>query len=216
MRINFYREFKNTVQNNAEKIAVYDGERSISFGDLNLIETKYASAFFNVSKQAYDKPVGVFLPKCIESIAADLAIIHTGNIYMNLDVKYPVERLRNIFNVNQMGLISAINHTYYDDYMNLPSMAFAIAVFIFFYAVFQDASFGNKIDSLIRHMGKNTMAIYLLHFPLLYGIQEAHISPNVSPVYSLGVLVEVTIIFMILYGVSLIWERIPLLNRIIH
>ena len=101
MRINFYREFKNTVQNNAEKIAVYDGERSISFGDLNLIETKYASALFNVSKQAYDKPVGVFLPKCIESIAADLAIIHTGNIYMNLDVKYPVERLRNIFNVIQ-------------------------------------------------------------------------------------------------------------------
>ena len=101
MRINFYREFRNTVQNNAEKIAVYDGERSISFGDLNLLETKYASALFNVSKQAYNKPVGVFLPKCIESIAADLAIIHTGNIYMNLDVKYPVERLRNIFNVIQ-------------------------------------------------------------------------------------------------------------------
>lgn len=101
MRINFYREFKNTVQNNAEKIAVYDGERSISFGDLNILETKYASALFNVSKQAYDKPVGVFLPKCIESIAADLAIIHNGNIYMNLDVKYPVERLRNIFNVIQ-------------------------------------------------------------------------------------------------------------------
>lgn len=105
MRINFYREFKNTVQNNAEKIAVYDGERSISFGDLNLLETKYASALFNVSKQAYNKPAGVFLPKCIESIAADLAIIHTGNIYMNLDVKYPVERLRNIFNVIQPACI---------------------------------------------------------------------------------------------------------------
>lgn len=101
MRINFYREFIKTVQNNSGKIAVYDGERSISFGDLNILETKYAVSLYAASKQAYDKPIGVFLPKCIESIAADVAVIHTGNIYMNLDVKYPVERLRNIFKVIQ-------------------------------------------------------------------------------------------------------------------
>jgi len=39
----------------------------------------------------------MFMPKCIESAQADLAITYSGNTYMNLDVKNPAERLGNIF-----------------------------------------------------------------------------------------------------------------------
>jgi amino acid adenylation domain-containing protein len=42
------------------------------------------------------KVVAVFLEKGIHSVVADLAALYIGNAYMNLDVKSPPQRLRNI------------------------------------------------------------------------------------------------------------------------
>jgi amino acid adenylation domain-containing protein len=39
------------------------------------------------------------LPKSIEAIVADIAVSYSGNIYMNLDIKTPVERIKNIISV---------------------------------------------------------------------------------------------------------------------
>lgn len=38
----------------------------------------------------------MFLPKSIESIIADIGIVYSGNAYMNLDIKTPLERISNI------------------------------------------------------------------------------------------------------------------------
>lgn len=105
MHYNFYNEFANTVKNNPQKVAVYDGDVSVTFSQLHEREKKIAECVYNVIRGKNKKPVGVFLPKCIDSIAADIAIIHTGNFYMNLDVKYPEERLRNIFLIIQPSCI---------------------------------------------------------------------------------------------------------------
>ena len=42
------------------------------------------------------KPVAVFLPKSIELVYTDLGIAYSGNPFMNLDIKTPMERIRNI------------------------------------------------------------------------------------------------------------------------
>lgn len=105
MHYNFYKEFANTVKNNPQKVAVYDGDVSVTFSQLHEREKKIAECVYNIIRGKNKKPVGVFLPKSIDSIAADIAIIHTGNFYMNLDVKYPEERLRNIFLIIQPSCI---------------------------------------------------------------------------------------------------------------
>ena len=49
--------------------------------------------------------IAVYLPKSIDSIAVDIAIIYSGNAYMNLDLKQPAQRTINIFALIQPALI---------------------------------------------------------------------------------------------------------------
>lgn len=105
MQINFYNEFADTVRNNPQKTAVYDGDVSVTFSQLHERELKIASCIDCAVAGKTKTPVGVLLPKCADSVAADIGIIHTGNFYMNLDVKYPEERLGNIFKVVQPSCI---------------------------------------------------------------------------------------------------------------
>ena len=105
MRINLYNEFSNTVKNNSQKVAVYDGDAYVSFAQLQERELKIAECICMSNGSKIKTPIGVFLPKCVDSIAADIGIIHSGNFYMNLDVKYPEERLSNIFKVVQPSCI---------------------------------------------------------------------------------------------------------------
>lgn len=105
MRINFYNEFAKTVQNNPQKVSVYDGDVSLTFAQLHERERRIAESIHIAIGGKSKTPVGVFLPKCVDSIAADIGIIHTGNFYMNLDVKYPEERLGNIFKIVQPSCV---------------------------------------------------------------------------------------------------------------
>ncbi len=95
MRTSLIQFFETTVKANTDSIAIRDGEMSVSFGELKTQEAKYAdwlAATYRVTR----RPIAVFLPKCVHTIAADLAIIHSGNAYMNMDVKTPPERLTNV------------------------------------------------------------------------------------------------------------------------
>lgn len=105
MHYNFYNEFASTAMSNAQKIAIYDGDLSVTFAQLKERELRLASCIDKVTGGKSKTPVGVFLPKCVDAIAADIGIIHTGNFYMNLDVKYPEERLKNIFQIIQPSCI---------------------------------------------------------------------------------------------------------------
>lgn len=78
-----------------DSVAVVDGDKRLSFGDLRVAETKIAD-WLAATYKATRQPVAVFLPKCAHAIVADLAIIHSGNAYMNMDVKTPPERLANV------------------------------------------------------------------------------------------------------------------------
>ena len=95
--IQFFLERTNGCSDN---VAVVDGDNRLSFGELRAAETKIADWLAATYKTTH-RPVAVFLPKCIHTIAADLAIIHSGNAYMNMDVKTPPERLTNVLNQAQ-------------------------------------------------------------------------------------------------------------------
>lgn len=96
MKINLIEYFVETARRFSERNAIIDGERKVSFDELDVLARRTAGVIIE-GIQCKNRPVAVFLPKCVEALQADLAITYSGNAYMNLDIKNPAERLGNIF-----------------------------------------------------------------------------------------------------------------------
>ena len=78
-----------------DKVAVIDGDTRLTFAELESRAKRFA-AILLARADALNQPVAVYLPKCADTVVADLAILYSGNIYSNLDVKSPPQRLKNI------------------------------------------------------------------------------------------------------------------------
>ena len=105
MRVNWYNVFQQAAKAEPDLVVVRDGERCVTFAQLLEAETSLAKKIMAIVGDVRCRPVAVFLPKCAETIIADTAIIHTGNAYMNMDVKTPPERLTNVLKTAQPLLV---------------------------------------------------------------------------------------------------------------
>ena len=104
MRIHLIQLFEETVSKYPQKTAVIDKDRSVTFSDLRqkAIETAATIALKDIPQ---NKPIGVFLDKSVESVYADLGILYAGDFYMNLDIKTPAERIKNILQLVEPAAI---------------------------------------------------------------------------------------------------------------
>ena len=108
MKINLIEYFVETVARHGERTALVDGDRRVSFKELDARSRQLAQEIINTC-QCKNKPVAMFMPKCVEAAVTDLAITYSGNAYMNLDVKNPAERLGNIFALIQPAAVITNN-----------------------------------------------------------------------------------------------------------
>jgi amino acid adenylation domain-containing protein len=108
IKINLIEYFESTIKKYADKIAVWDKDRHITFASLENYSKSLAWKIFQ-DKKIIKKPIAVYLNKSIESVCSDMAIIYSGNFYMNLDVKTPVERIKNILELIQPAAIITNN-----------------------------------------------------------------------------------------------------------
>lgn len=88
--------FEETVEKHPEKVAVQHKEESISFALLKKKSQGIACHIVTGLRGMKNRPVAVLLDKSIDLVAADLAVMYSCNIFMNLDVKTPALRLENI------------------------------------------------------------------------------------------------------------------------
>lgn len=95
MKTNLIQFFLNSLDGCLDRTAVVDGEARVTYGDLHAAEAKVAD-WLATTYRTTRRPVAVFLPKCANAVIADLSIVHSGNAYMNMDVKTPPERLANV------------------------------------------------------------------------------------------------------------------------
>ena len=104
MRIHLIQLFEETARKFPEKTAVIDKDRTISFDDL---QKKAMLTGARIAQEGIpqNKPIGVFLDKSIESVYADLGILYAGDFYMNLDIKTPAERIKNIIQLVEPAAI---------------------------------------------------------------------------------------------------------------
>ena len=98
IKINISEYFLETVSRFPDKIAVKEGNETITFSDLYKRANKIAQSILGNCDKV-NQPIGVFLPKSINAVAADMGVTLSGNAYMNMDVKNPEERLFNILSV---------------------------------------------------------------------------------------------------------------------
>ena len=104
MKINLIELFEETVKCYPQKVAVIDKDREITFSALHQQSLQLASRLISMGI-GQNKPVGVFLDKSIESVYANLGILYAGDFYMNLDIKTPAERIRNIIQLVEPAAI---------------------------------------------------------------------------------------------------------------
>jgi amino acid adenylation domain-containing protein len=104
MKVSLIELFEETVGKYPEKTAVIDKDRTISFADLRGLALQTATTIVGLDI-SQNKPIGVFLDKSIESVYADLGILYAGDFYMNLDIKTPAERIKNIIQLIEPAAI---------------------------------------------------------------------------------------------------------------
>ena len=95
MKKNILEYFLESIEKFPNKTAIIEGDKSITFSDLNKKSKTLANVFISKTNKI-NEPIAVFLPKTIDSVIADIAITYSSNIYMNLDIKTPKERIKNI------------------------------------------------------------------------------------------------------------------------
>jgi amino acid adenylation domain-containing protein len=96
MLINVLEYFeKNTLRRFHDKKVIVDNETSYTVKDIERLSKRLASVIIK-SGVSRNRPVAVFLPKGANVVIADLGIMYSGNIYVNLDVKSPGQRLKNL------------------------------------------------------------------------------------------------------------------------
>lgn len=100
MYINLIEYFQKTVMTEGSRIAVIDGDRNICYNSLDSKARAVAKVLVKRCS-CKNRPVALFLPKSIESVYCDIAITYSGNAYMNLDIKNPLERIGNILSLIQ-------------------------------------------------------------------------------------------------------------------
>lgn len=83
------------VAKNGSKLAVTDKNGSVSYSEIREKALQIASA---IGTDYKNQPIAVFLPKSIDCVTSFMAVLYTGNFYVPLDVKSPVERLSALIN----------------------------------------------------------------------------------------------------------------------
>ena len=96
MRITFLDYFEKTVLEKTSLCAVIHNDKAITFGELRERALWFAMRVAETVNSAVNSPIAVFLPKEIDTVAADIGIMYAAAPFMNLDVKTPKERISNI------------------------------------------------------------------------------------------------------------------------
>ncbi len=96
MQLNIVEYFENGAARHCrDRIAIVDKDRSFTFAELECRARQCAARIIQRA-DVLREPVAVILPKSAEVIFADLGIVYSGNIYVNLDVQSPAQRIRGV------------------------------------------------------------------------------------------------------------------------
>ncbi|WP_066258427.1 amino acid adenylation domain-containing protein [Neobacillus drentensis] len=109
MKINALEYLRETVIKYPNKPAIIDGERSITFHELDL-KSKWLGFIIETKTKKRNQPIGVFLPKGLEAIVSFMGALYSRNFYVPMDVKSPETRINAILSNLNPSIIVTNKH----------------------------------------------------------------------------------------------------------
>lgn len=89
--------FERSAKLHHGKIAVKDSEYAYTYGQLQKMAMRIASALdTKISGRVERYPIIIFIDKGAKCLAAILGVLYSGNVYVPVDIKTPKDRLSNI------------------------------------------------------------------------------------------------------------------------
>ena len=82
-----------------EKTALVDENRLLSYKSYLNEAKRVGSALVGLHKEKYSRPIIVFVDRRVDTIIAFMGVLYSGNFYVPIDSKTPLERLRGIVNI---------------------------------------------------------------------------------------------------------------------
>ena len=90
---------KDTAEKYPNKIALVDEHRELTFRELDEEARKIASEIEKQCGKIKNRPIAVYMEKCVDCVVAFLGIAYSGNFYSPIDTKSPVDRIDRILAV---------------------------------------------------------------------------------------------------------------------
>lgn len=98
MKKNLIEYLVDIVNLKENSIAIVENENEINFRQLYESICSLGNCIINKS-DILNKPIAIYLPKSINCVVADLGVMISGNAYLNLDIKSPIQRIKNILDL---------------------------------------------------------------------------------------------------------------------
>ncbi len=105
MKKNLIDYFEDTVEKYSEKVCVVGKDQSITFRELRTSSKQIAGNILRYTNFSKNAPIAIFLPKGISVYEMNIACMYSGNIFMNLDIKTPMARIKNVIDLIRPALI---------------------------------------------------------------------------------------------------------------
>ena len=96
---------ENTEKEFGHKIAIKEPDQEMTYSDLL---DKARNIGFNLNRALSGKrnvPIGIFIEKGCDCLAAILGVVYSGNCYVPMDIKTPKDRLESILDTMGSDLV---------------------------------------------------------------------------------------------------------------
>ena len=148
MQINVLEYFETrTLGRFPDKTVIVDNDATYTVKDVERLSKRVAGVIIRAGGFTR-RPIAVYLPKGAYVVFADLGIMYSGNIYVNLDIKSPSQRLKNLLeNIRPALTITTRNLA---DSLDKSGLEFGQMITVED-AISEDALYDN--DEILRRLG---------------------------------------------------------------
>lgn len=108
---------KNSAKRFPDKVAFRDGEKEITFSELDRNARLLASNINCRLNGLVKQPIGIYLPKGVDAVIAFMATIYSGNFYTPIDPTMPRLRLEKLLGILNPAIIIT-NNKYKNDLLS--------------------------------------------------------------------------------------------------